>query len=117
MKVVLREVFYCEFCKRHRLTKSAIEKHEPRCIYNPGRHVCGWHDDKVAIGDAGLLAAEYKQTLDTEWLRREVGGCPACMLAVVVQADLTVHEREDCGFDYRAEVERFRKEEGVAYGF
>lgn len=114
---VQRNVYYCEFCKRHRLIKGAIENHEPRCIYNPGRHVCGWHDDKLAVGDAGLLAAGYKESLDTDWLRRETDGCPACMLAVVVQADLTIDDRHDCGFDYKTEVKRFREEEQVAYGF
>lgn len=118
MLTVQKRVYYCEFCKRHRLTANAIENHEPRCIYNPGRSICGWHDDKQAVGAPYLLAPELKRTLDLDWLRGETDDCPACLLAVVVQADLTIAEREDLGFDYKAEVERFRKEEreGWDYG-
>lgn len=117
MKVVVREVYYCEFCKRHRMTKGSIEKHEPRCIYNPNRSVCGWHDDKEPVGHAGTLAAWFKQEQDVDGLRVGADGCPACMLSAVVQANLDIQDREACGFDYSAEVERFRKEEMASYGF
>jgi hypothetical protein len=118
MLTVQRAVYYCEFCKRHWLTKSSIEKHEPRCIYNPNRSVCGWHNDRKPFSHAGTVAAGLKDNLDVEWLRIGADGCPACMLAIVVQADLTMEERwEDLGFDYKAEVERFRKEERHADAF
>jgi hypothetical protein len=111
VKVVTRPVYYCEHCKRHRLTRSAIERHEPRCIYNPDRSVCGWHKGApVAVRPADLVAA-FRESLDLEPLRRAFDGCPACVLSVVVQADLSTAEREDCGFDYREEIERFRRDE------
>lgn len=111
---VMKPVYYCEFCKRHRLTKSAIEKHEPRCIYNPNRTACGWHTDRKPVGHAGTLAEGLKDNLGIEWLRIGADGCPACMLAVVVQADLDDCERDDLGFDYKSEVARFRKDERLS---
>jgi hypothetical protein len=108
---VTRKVYYCEHCKRHRLTRNSIEKHEPRCIYNPDRFACGWHEPHIEIPRPADIVPEFKQTLDLDALRESVGGCPACMVAVVVQADLTVGEREDAGFDYKTEVERFRSTE------
>jgi hypothetical protein len=117
MLTIVKPVYYCEHCKRHRMTAASIERHEPRCIYNPNRSVCGWHDDKVALGDPLELAKAFKQELDADWLRPWVGGCPACMLAVVVQAQLTVEERDDCGFSYAGEVERFRASEEHDYGY
>jgi hypothetical protein len=106
---VTRNVYYCEFCKRHRLTRNAIEKHEPRCIYNPNRSMCGWHMSEVPA--AADLAVAFADDPDVGWLRRATDGCPACMLAVVVQAGLTVEDRRDLAFSYDDEVERFRKEE------
>lgn len=123
MLTVERKVYYCEFCKRHRMTAAAILKHEPRCIYNPDRSVCGWHEDKKPYSHAGTLALNLKERLHLdgeplEWLRIGADRCPACMLAAVVQADLTNEERwDDLAFDYKGEVERFRKEEGHAYAF
>ena len=111
MTALAEALYYCEYCKRHRLTRNAIEAHEPRCIYNPNRTACGWHADKKPVGHAGTLAAGLRDNLDTEWLRIGADGCPACMLAVVVQAELTYHERDDLGFSYKDEVERFREHE------
>ncbi len=112
MLTVERKVYYCEFCKRHRMTAAAILKHEPRCIYNPNRTECGWHDDKKPYSHAGTLAAWLREDEhDVEALRIGADGCPACMLAAVVQADLTTAQRDDLGFVYKDEVERFRKEE------
>lgn len=117
MREIVRPVYYCEFCKRHRLTRACIVTHEPRCIYNPNRTVCGWHDDKRPYSHAGTLAAGLRENLDVEWLRTGADGCPACMLAAVVQAGLTLGERDDLGFDYKAEVARFRNEEAKSYAF
>jgi hypothetical protein len=73
---VTRNVYYCEFCKRHRLTRNAIEKHEPRCIYNPNRSMCGWHMSEVPA--AADLAVAFADDPDVGWLRRATDGCPAC---------------------------------------
>jgi hypothetical protein len=108
---VTKPVYYCEFCKRHRLTAQAIEKHEPRCIYNPLRNACGWHRD-IRPSAPRDFALVFKDDPDVEWLRKEMDGCPACMLAVIVQArGLGLSDAEAWDFDYKAEVERVRDRE------
>lgn len=113
MKVVTRQVYYCEHCKRHRLTAKAIQDHEPRCIYNPERTVCGWHHGEPPASAIAPLAAELRQSLDIDPVREAMDGCPACILSVVVQANMTSNERGDLGWMYADEVERFRKAENV----
>jgi hypothetical protein len=108
---VTKPVYYCEHCKRHRITASAILKHEPRCIYNPLRSECGWHHNMKPLAPADLLTV-FMDDPDVEWLRKQTDGCPACMLAVVVQARRSGLDPEAAwDFDYRAEVERYRKAE------
>lgn len=114
MLAVQKTVYYCEHCKRHRMTAASMERHEMRCIYNPGRSMCGWCS-KAPTYRAPAPADRVPGFLadpDVERLRRELDGCPACMLAVVVQARRAgLHDEEAWDFDYRAEVERFRREE------
>lgn len=114
---VTKTVYYCEFCKRHRMTAAAIEKHEPRCIYNPGRSVCGWHERGAFIPAPANFSTILKEDGDIDWLRRQMDGCPACMLSVVVQAGLSGFERDVIDFDYKAEVTRFREEEQRSEAF
>lgn len=113
MLTINKPVYYCEFCKRHRLTKKSIETHEPKCIYNPRRSRCGWCSKSSSYRTPAPsdFAPILKQERDLDWLRKEMDGCPACMLAVVVQAGLTLDERNGLGFDYQGECERFRTNE------
>ena len=117
MLTVTRAVYYCEFCKRHRLKADAIENHEPRCIYNPQRSKCGWCSKSptyVAPAPHGFALA-FKDDPDVERLRREMDGCPACMLSVVVQArKLGLGEQDARDFDYKAECEAYRASERYA---
>lgn len=111
MLKVVKPVYYCEFCKRHRLTESAIVKHEPRCIYNPCRSECGWHKSTrpSAPHDFALV---FKDDPDIDLLRDEMDGCPACMLAVVAQArKLGLDDEFVRDFRYGEEVDRFRERE------
>lgn len=123
LKTVVKNVFYCDYCRRHRLVRRSIEDHEPRCIYNPERS-CGWSlygaaHPTVSVGE---LAAEIvEKGVDwLDWLRKETSGCPACMLAAVAQARRRVRDEphhegwSDCDFDYDVEVKRFREEENRA---
>ncbi len=118
MKTIVRPVYYCEWCKRHRLTKHSIEAHEPRCIYNPLRDKCGWCSKDPGYRTAGAphdFALVFKDDPDVEWLRKQFDGCPACMLAVVVQArKLGLHDEDAWDFDYKVEVEKYRESERYA---
>lgn len=112
MLTIVKPVYYCEFCKRHRITASAIENHEPRCIYNPERSACGWHQPHFRIERPIDHIPAFIEDPNVDRLRSEMDECPACMLAVIVQARRAGLDPEDAwDFDYKAEVERFRKEE------
>lgn len=114
MLTVVKPVYYCSWCRRHRLTKKSIEAHEPRCIYNPLRSKCGWCSKSPTYQAPAPadFAPLFKDDPDVEWLRKEMGGCPACMLAVVVQARRLGLDTEDAwDFDYAAEVAKYRESE------
>lgn len=59
MRTVQKRVYYCDFCRRHRLKKS-MERHEATCTLNPSR-VCRWridgHSNGAAVIEIGPLAA------------------------------------------------------------
>jgi hypothetical protein len=117
---VVKPVYYCDHCKRHRITASAIENHEPKCIYNPQRDKCGWCS-KTPTYRAPAPADRvpgFVDDPDVERLRRELDGCPACMLAVIVQSRRAgLSDEEAWEFDYSAEVARFQKEENHDYAY
>jgi ribosomal protein L37AE/L43A len=118
-----KTVYYCEFCKKHGLSRNAMELHERVCTLNPNR-TCRWNLKSGEHGEvdvpslAGALheRAEAEGSLaqaDIDWLRDEVDGCPACMLASLRQSLVEGFHwhGSDRIFDYTAEVERLRTEE------
>lgn len=130
-----KTVYYCDFCKKHGLSRFAMERHERVCTMNPDR-VCRWSIDATeGHADFSLPAvvaqlharAEahavdgYLPSLDTEdidWLRSVVTtsgeGCPVCMLAALRQSALRHfhwNRRGEIIFNYDKELERFRNAE------
>jgi hypothetical protein len=123
VKTLTKPVYYCDHCGRHRLVASVIERHEETCTLNPQRE-CRWcrleHENSF-VGLA-LELRRHRAPLashDIKWLRDNVNGCPACMLAALRQSGVEYHFTEDSRnlFDYKAEVERFRKEEQEAQDY
>lgn len=137
MRIAERKVYYCDFCRKHRLSRAAMERHEETCTSNTSR-VCRWkidgHSGGARVIDIGPLAdalraratswpvsadpeadeRTYLTADDIDWGRGEVDGCPACMLAVLRQSAVSeFHVAYHGGtiFDYDAEVERLRAEE------
>lgn len=102
--------YYCDHCGKGGCGAHAIAKHEWGCIRNPSR-TCGMcekaefeekpMDDLIASLVAGGLPG----------LRQATTGCPACMLAAIVQERLTrgiksLSQLRDSD-DYNAEAERY----------
>lgn len=123
MRTVTKPVHYCEFCKRHGLSRHSMEAHEAKCTLNPVR-VCKWGEEgHTAAYGLRVLAEEVRQRAplgpaDIDWLHDEVDGCPACMLAALRQSGLEYHfDTENGGklWDYGEEVERYRKAEREAH--
>ncbi len=126
MRTVQKNVYYCGFCKKHGLSRHAMEGHERRCTLNPDR-VCRWRIEgdprqydfralaaalRNRSSDEGFSVRHLVQA-DIDWLHDEVEGCPACMLAALRQSGVEYGWTRGGGrlFDYDAEVARFRAEE------
>lgn len=129
MREVAKTVYYCDHCRKHGLQRAAMAKHETVCTMNPVR-VCRWridgHSDGTKLMEMAPLAADLTvragspgllEQIDIDWLRDEVDGCPACMLAALRQAEIKdIHwdAHSHLIFDYSTEVERLRREEREA---
>ncbi len=116
-----RNVYYCEYCKKHSL--MPLLKHEKSCTANPNRE-CGMCDN--ATGDVPELIEKYKKQTKVEtqyeyndicgtheWdevkekpkladIMDDVEGCPACTLAILRGCDLC-GGMFDMKFDYKKE--------------
>jgi hypothetical protein len=133
VRAVQKTVYYCGHCGKHGLSRPAMEKHERVCTLNPER-VCRWKIDDHGYVEVAAVAAELRERAssyplspdpeseertylakdDVEWLRDEVDGCPACMLAAMRQSGVDDYHTDRRGaeiFNYQAEVDRVRADE------
>lgn len=111
-KTVIR--YYCDFCSKGTFRKSSAESHELTCVKNPNRG-CFLCTD--AVRDLAEIIPTFKTKIfphsqdfgkefnittkeAIDWLRKEVGNCPACILAVLRQTDTLAYEF----FDYKAAI-------------
>ena len=118
--------YWCDYCNKAGLSKSAMERHEKHCTLNPERscRVC----DLVQGGSHGLPVSALVALLpdsrpyhtaapfdDNEHralvaaleiampaLREAVAGCPACIMAALRQAKIPVPMADN--FDFKAEM-------------
>lgn len=99
---------YCDFCGKGMFKIPSMEKHERHCTANPNR-ICKMcvllkqkqPETQVLVDFAkGLSPAIDSGSL--ERYRKFCGGCPACMLAGVRQADICTFD-----FNYKEELELF----------
>lgn len=110
MKIVQKNVYYCEYCKKKSLRKDVIQKHEIYCTMNPGRRckICEMGEfetkplselleltkkyNKLEVIDNGYgYAIEVDGSLtveEFEEIRGFVGICPCCLMAVIKQNKL-----------------------------
>lgn len=82
MKVLLRKVYYCDFCKKSNRSASAMSKHEKHCTLNPKREcrlcrmdkmltpedcpIC--HFSKLRIsGELEKSGYDFKKALSEYW--------------------------------------------------
>ena len=123
-----KTVYYCEFCRARRLVRSAMEKHESHCTRNPDR-VCRWFlldfYTRVPYGvdrnrhtmRRGLPRwVRMFHPLDEKALnklRDHARGCPACILAAILQSgvDRMSLTAAFVHWEYDEEVKRYRDDE------
>lgn len=125
MREKTKKVYYCDFCKKHGLSRAAMVKHEVHCTMNPER-LCRWWLIDYDVPRAGqkphrmrrglprwlrLCAPLSQQHVDS--LREHCCGCPACMLAAIRQSGIDRFIGFDyaTSWDYDEEVKRYREDE------
>ena len=84
MKIIIKKVYYCEFCKKKGLSSGHMHSHEKHCTANPKRdcRMCKTNGSMTIM----LKLLNSIKTIDTV---REVSvygdECPACVLAFMRQ--------------------------------
>lgn len=94
--------YYCDHCNKGGCGKAAMIKHEGSCCHSPVR-VCRmcWHGELCQQPMPDLLAALEEGGV--EKLREVADGCPACMLAAVIQFPKDPGEGPWFDFDFKKE--------------
>ncbi len=108
MKIVKKNVYYCEFCDKHGLSSYHIRKHERGCTKNPDRKCgfCGAEGIPTKYKIVGVHNNEWDGVSDV--LTVEGGECPACVLAFVRKNLPDFVKIKDGGdWDYKKAVERW----------
>lgn len=140
MKKVLKNVYYCDYCKKKGLGAFAIIKHEKYCTANPDREcrlclLTQGSTDKDLVKELiekykksfKITTHEYEDdfgggtTSTFEWvdikitpedILDKVDGCPACALTIVRLSGLSGPEvpREEFKFEYQKFITDFWNE-------
>jgi len=125
MRTKRKLVYYCDFCKKHTLTKHSMVVHESHCTLNPARECRMCFEAtgvSMSVDERMALAAELKskmaqakelarkrESYDIDgsealtWLLGQVDECPACVLTIIRLADEGCYEVG--GFDFNVESE------------
>ena len=109
MKILIKKVYYCGFCKKHGLLAHNILEHEKHCTVNPNRK-CGF------CGIVGLQTEFKIENIVTEHETHEGviiqdDDCPACALAFVRQNKTIGYTKNKKSWDYKEAVKRHWKSE------
>lgn len=112
MNIIKKNVYYCDHCKKHTLSKSSIALHEEHCTNNPNRSCrlcdCGPGSiseivSKYPKAENGCVdEATFKQ------IREECDRCPICTFSVMRQLGIFSFKKDGSDkleeFDWKAET-------------
>lgn len=140
MKTIKKNVYYCDFCKKRGLSASSMSVHEKHCTANPNREcrLCGKKNISEIVNEFTVrfrlhpnepndiftedfvLGHEYKvewigAPVTLEEIRKSVGDCPNCILAVLRQCGFNKHYFEFERFDYSKELSEAWAEKNKEY--
>lgn len=124
-KTVLR--YYCDHCSKGYFKKPSAFRHEATCCHNPKR-VCGLCDcsvidftaltkiaiEKSEVHESPIGGQDYYSIKDRAvigQLYSLVDGCPACLLAVLVQAKVYAFDV----FNYKDELSEWHREQNQPF--
>lgn len=132
MRVKSKKVYYCEFCRKHNLSASAMSIHEKHCLKNLDREcrLCKNSDltpltkevkiliiDKIKaqmsclkdVGE-GINTSDIKQPTIEEvknWAGEQGWeGCPNCLMSIIILSG--IHNFPyNIDYDYKKELENW----------
>ncbi len=132
MKIKVRNVYYCDFCKKHSL--RPLTEHEKHCTANPNRicRLCGrtnyeklitkYKDENILpirkteeMGESyysGEEAAKFNKKIIE--LYDETDNCPICTLTVI-RCTILERYRWLIRWDYKKEMEKYWKEKNAEH--
>ena len=142
MRIVKRNVYYCDFCGKHGLSRISI--HEKHCTKNPGREcrLCGRKDIKIlfpnytfeipkefysdehSMPGENVIKLEEMLKKNMDRLREEVDECPNCILTVIrlnnlsrwpLNPEFNYKEEIKKWWERKNEEERRKEEESLMY--
>lgn len=97
--------YYCDFCNKGGCSAASMSRHEESCCRNPDR-VCRMCE---TAGIGGLTVPELVEALadgDLKALRAASDGCPACMLAAIIQSGIQKKDDPETFIDFNFAKER-----------
>ena len=94
--------YFCDHCSKGLSRKPAMERHEESCIRNPQRY-CGLCNDQPTDALPTIELIKHLEAGGLEQLRKAADGCPACILAALVQYREANPDEGWIDFDYRKE--------------
>lgn len=85
------KIYICSYCKKKKYTKKSCEIHELHCTKNPIRvcRMCGLGGQNTELINLKIAISGMDKTNEKELmeqLKNLSDGCPACMLAAIIQA-------------------------------
>lgn len=86
-----RTIYQCEHCRKRGMHAGLMRRHIIRCTRNPER-VCGFCERRGDLEEhilwmiGEMRGAIEKRSISGDALFKRMDGCPACTLAVIVQA-------------------------------
>lgn len=119
----MKKIYYCDFCKKYKLTKPAIEIHEKHCTLNPNRicRVCRRtkpvkpikvdlpKSEKSEFGGKSYSGEEvdkYKEKVDK--LLQNID-CPMCKFSILRQSKI-LDSTTFYSFDLNNELKKYWEE-------
>jgi hypothetical protein len=132
MKIVKKNVYYCEFCKKKSLAPYVVKNHELHCTNNPDRECKFCENYFKNTHNLRSILQEYSQRftlsenhdfslgnyesfnitwigtpITLEEIRLRVNNCPNCILSIIRQLKFNYcNERIANDFKYKEEVQK-----------